>query len=153
MPVGTAAGSIVNQLLAAFDARSKGDPEPLVALFAENAEWRGISRGHLWWKRTPSCSGPDEAREVLKRKIAKCELPLVKGNYTVVAGNKFIGSFAWIGEDGRHHERYHVLTIHDGKIVDMQSCRSRDEAERFARRSGPQFGLKSERSPIHIAVE
>jgi hypothetical protein len=32
--------------------------------------------------------------------------------------------------------RYQVLTFRDGKIVDMQGCSSRREAERFARRAG-----------------
>jgi hypothetical protein len=31
-------------------------------------------------------------------------------------------------------ERYQVLTIRDGRIVDMQGCRTKREAERFARR-------------------
>ena len=30
------------------------NPDGFAALFAEDAEWRGISHGHLWWKRTPS---------------------------------------------------------------------------------------------------
>lgn len=37
-----------------------------------------------------------------------------------------------LGDEPR--ERFLVLTIRDGKIVDMQGCRSRREAERFARR-------------------
>ena len=38
----------------AAEALSQGDPEPFVALFAEDAQWRGVSHGHLWWKKTPS---------------------------------------------------------------------------------------------------
>jgi hypothetical protein len=45
---------VIDQLRVAADALSEGNPEPLVSLFAEDAEWRGISSGHLWWKRTPS---------------------------------------------------------------------------------------------------
>lgn len=45
---------VIEQLRAAAAALNEGDPEPLASLFAENAEWRGVSRGHLWWKRTPS---------------------------------------------------------------------------------------------------
>ena len=30
--------------------------------------------------------------------------------------------------------RYQVLTIRDGRIIDMQDCRNRADAERFARR-------------------
>jgi hypothetical protein len=45
---------VIDQLRAAAEALSNGDPEPFASLLAENAEWRGISRGHLWWKQTPS---------------------------------------------------------------------------------------------------
>jgi len=49
-------------------------------------------------------------------------------------GDKIIGSTQWLGADGRRHERFQVLTVRDGMIVDMQGCASRREAERFARR-------------------
>ena len=49
-------------------------------------------------------------------------------------GDKIIGSTRWLGADGRRHERYQVLTLRDGKIVDMQGCATRRQAERFARR-------------------
>jgi hypothetical protein len=49
-------------------------------------------------------------------------------------GDKIIGSTEWLGADGRRCKRFQVLTIRDGKIVDMQGCASRREAERFARR-------------------
>jgi len=45
---------MIEQLRAAADALNAGHPGPNAALFAEDAEWRGISSGHLWWKRTPS---------------------------------------------------------------------------------------------------
>jgi hypothetical protein len=48
--------------------------------------------------------------------------------------DKIIGSTQWRGADGRRHERFQVLTLRDGKIVDMQGCASRREAELFARR-------------------
>ena len=38
----------------AFDAAIAGDVEPLVALMAPDLEWRGIERGHLWWRSAPS---------------------------------------------------------------------------------------------------
>ena len=44
----------IESLTAAAEALSRGDPEPLAALFADDAEWRGVAHGHLWWKRTPS---------------------------------------------------------------------------------------------------
>jgi hypothetical protein len=45
---------VIEQLRAAADALNNGDPEPFASLFAKEAEWRGISSGHLWWKHTPS---------------------------------------------------------------------------------------------------
>jgi hypothetical protein len=57
----------------------------------------------------------------------------VQPEFTQV-GDKLIGSTAWLGADGRRHERFQVLTVRDGKIVDMQGCSSRRQAERFARR-------------------
>jgi hypothetical protein len=45
---------MLDALRTAAIAQNDGDPEPLVALFAPEAEWRGVARGHLWWKRTPS---------------------------------------------------------------------------------------------------
>jgi len=45
---------VIEQLRAAAEAMNRGDPEAFASLFAEDAEWRGPSRGHLWWKHTPS---------------------------------------------------------------------------------------------------
>ena len=47
-------GSVIDELRAAAEALNRGDPEPFVSLFDEDAEWRGVSRGFLWWKHTPS---------------------------------------------------------------------------------------------------
>lgn len=54
--------------------------------------------------------------------------------FTQVGDNKIIGSTQWMGADGTRHERYQVLTLRGGKIIDMQGCASRREAERFAHR-------------------
>jgi ketosteroid isomerase-like protein len=45
---------MIEKLRAAAEALERGDPGPFASLFAEDAEWRGVSSGHLWWKRTPS---------------------------------------------------------------------------------------------------
>lgn len=58
----------------------------------------------------------------------------VQPEFTQVGADKIIGSTQWLGADGRRQERFQVLTLRDGKIVDMQGCASRREAERFARR-------------------
>jgi ketosteroid isomerase-like protein len=131
----TAALGVIDQLRLATQALNKSDPEPFASLFAEDAEWRGVSHGHLWWKRTPSCRGPDEAREVLTLQIKKRGWPVeLQPEFTMIGDDKIIGSTQGTGSDGRRHERYQVLTIRNGKIVDMQGCRSRRDAERFARR-------------------
>jgi len=45
---------ISEQLQRAFDSAVTGDVEPLVSLMDSDMEWRGITSGRLWWKRTPS---------------------------------------------------------------------------------------------------
>jgi ketosteroid isomerase-like protein len=45
---------MLDTLRAAAEALNRGDPEPFASLFAQDAEWRGVPRGHLWWKQTPS---------------------------------------------------------------------------------------------------
>jgi hypothetical protein len=60
--------------------------------------------------------------------------PGVRPELTQVGADRIIGSTAWQTADGRREERYQVITFRDGKIVDLQGCRSRREAERFARR-------------------
>jgi len=54
--------------------------------------------------------------------------------FSRIGDDKIIGSARWTGAHGRRHERHQVLTVRDGKIVDMQDCKSRRAAERFARR-------------------
>jgi hypothetical protein len=59
----------------------------------------------------------------------------VQPEFTQVGESKIIGSTQWMGADGVRQERFQVVTLRDGKIVDMQGCASRRAAERFARRS------------------
>lgn len=61
--------------------------------------------------------------------------PAVEPELTVVGEDRIIGSTVWREASGKRIERYQVLTIRDGRIVDMQGCSTRREAERFARRS------------------
>ena len=128
--------TVIDQLRSATDALNKGDPEPFVALMAVDLEWRGVSHGHLWWKHTPACQGPDQALEVMKHQIRKrADNRLrVRPEYTQVGEDTIIGSTEWMGTDGRRRVRYQVLTLRDGRIVDLQGCATRREAERFARR-------------------
>ena len=59
----------------------------------------------------------------------------VRPGFTQIGDDKIIGSSEWVGAGGRRQVRYQVLTFRDGKIVDMQGCTSRRQAERFARRA------------------
>jgi hypothetical protein len=57
----------------------------------------------------------------------------VQPEFTAVGEDQIIGSTIWLDDVGG--ERYHVLRIRNGKIVDMQGCATRRQAERFARRA------------------
>jgi hypothetical protein len=58
----------------------------------------------------------------------------VQPDFTQIGDGIVIASTVLTGDDGRRQERFQVITFRDGKIVDMQGCRSYREAERFARR-------------------
>jgi hypothetical protein len=60
--------------------------------------------------------------------------PTIEPEFTVVGDDRIIGSSMWVDREGKHVERFQVLTIRDGKIVDLQGCETRRQAERFARR-------------------
>ena len=45
---------MIDQLRVAVAALNEGDAAPFASLLAEDAEWRGVSRGFLWWKNAPS---------------------------------------------------------------------------------------------------
>lgn len=63
----------------------------------------------------------------------------VQPEFAQVRADRIIGSTAWLGGDGRRQERFQVLTVREGKIVDIQGCASRGAAERFARRAKHRF--------------
>ena len=42
------------RILGAYNSAIAGDLDPLVGLFADDLEWRGVQRGHLWWRNAPS---------------------------------------------------------------------------------------------------
>jgi len=45
---------VIDELRTAAEALCRGDPERFVSLLADDAEWRGVSHGFLWWKHAPS---------------------------------------------------------------------------------------------------
>jgi hypothetical protein len=71
------------------------------------------------------------SHQIRKRASRRIE---VRPDFTLVGDDIVIGSTQWLGADGRRQERFQVLTVRDGKIVDLQGCRTRRQAERFARR-------------------
>ena len=56
----------------------------------------------------------------------------VQPEFTTVGENVVIGSTQWVGAEGERRQLFQVLTLRDGKIVDMQDCATRRQAERFA---------------------
>jgi hypothetical protein len=58
----------------------------------------------------------------------------VRPEFARVGEDTIIGSTRWLDADGDCQERFQVLTFREGKIVDLQGCASRREAERLARR-------------------
>jgi hypothetical protein len=61
--------------------------------------------------------------------------PIAQPEFSMVGDDTVIGSTIWVDDSGERIERYQVLTIRDGKIVDLQGCETRRDAERFARRT------------------
>jgi hypothetical protein len=45
---------MVDRLRTDVAALNDVDPGPFASLLADDAEWRGVSSGFLWWKRAPS---------------------------------------------------------------------------------------------------
>jgi hypothetical protein len=43
-----------SEIQAAYNAAIGGDLDPLVSLFDPDLDWRGLQRGHLWWRHTPA---------------------------------------------------------------------------------------------------
>ena len=42
-----------SDIQAAYDAASRNNVEPLVALFDAEVDWRGMEHGFLWWRAAP----------------------------------------------------------------------------------------------------
>jgi hypothetical protein len=61
-------------------------------------------------------------------------LPPVEPEFTFVGDDMILCSTIWVNDDGTSSDLFQILTVRDGKIVDMQDCATRRRAERFARR-------------------
>lgn len=126
----------VERLQAAAQAYDRGDVEPLVALLDEDVDWRAPTRGRLWWKQTPRCHGPEEARANFELRLKKAALRPgyagVKVDEIREAGDRVMLGATWETEEGKRGERagrfFQVVTMREGKIVDIQGCKSRRDA-------------------------
>ena len=54
--------------------------------------------------------------------------------FSLIGDDRIIVSTIRPDDEGRRNELHQVLTIRDAKIVDMQDCATKRQAERFARR-------------------
>jgi ketosteroid isomerase-like protein len=125
----------VKRLEAAAGAYNRGDVEPLVALFDEDLDWRGTTRGFLWWRHTPGWHGPDEARSVLEQRLKQAALRSgyagVELDEILESGERVLLAAGWKTEESATEpvERFfQVVSVRNGKIVAIQDYRSRRKA-------------------------
>jgi ketosteroid isomerase-like protein len=132
---------ILPGLTEALEAMNRGDVGPAVALLDSDVDWRGRSDGHLWWKHTPSCHGPDEARQNLELQVVKGRARPGTKQFALEqveqVGDRVVIGGRWTMADGSRETAgrfFQVLTVRDGRIVQIQGCTSRREALRHAKR-------------------
>jgi ketosteroid isomerase-like protein len=129
-------------LTEALEELNRGNVEPAVALLDVDVDWRGRPNGHLWWKQAPSCHGPDEARENFELQVVKGRARPGTKEFALEeveqVGDRLVVGGRWTMQDGSQETAarfFQVLTVRDGRIVDMQGCTSRRAALRYAKRS------------------
>jgi ketosteroid isomerase-like protein len=130
------ASTNAERLQAAAEAYNRGDVEPLVALLDDDVDWRAYTRGHLWWKRTPHCHGPEDARANFELRLKKASLRPgyagVKLDEIRESGDRIMLGATWETAEGNPAEEadqfFQVMTMRDGKVVDIQGCKSRRDA-------------------------
>jgi ketosteroid isomerase-like protein len=127
---------------AALEAMNRGDVEPAVALLDPDVDWRGRTRGHLWWRHEPSCHGPEEARQNFRLQMVKGQARPSTKQFALQkveqVGQRLVIGGRWTMDDDSQEESgrfYQVLTVRDGRIVDIQGCTSRRSAMRYAQRA------------------
>jgi ketosteroid isomerase-like protein len=128
----------VERLQAAAEAYNRRDVEPLVSLLDDDVDWRASTRGRLWWKRTPRCHGREDARANFELRLKKASLRPgyagVKLDEIRESGDRIMVGATWETEEGNPAESaeqfFQVMTIRDGKIIDIQGCKSRRDAQR-----------------------
>jgi ketosteroid isomerase-like protein len=125
----------------ALAALNRGDVDPVAALLDPDVDWRGPARGHLWWRHIPRCHGVGEARENLKLLVGKGSARPGARSFELErvdqVGDRVVVGGRWTMADGSTEEAgrfFQVLSVRDGRIADIQGCRSRREALRRARR-------------------
>lgn len=129
-------------LHAALEAMNHGDVEPAVALLDPDVDWRGRPTGHLWWRHEPSCHGQDGARANFEMQVIKGQTRAGTKAFAIDeldrVGDRIVLGGHWTMDDGSREkvsQFFQVLTIKDGRIVDIQGCTSRRDAMRYAERN------------------
>ncbi len=117
---------------------NRGNVEPAVALLETDVDWRGRPNGHLWWKQAPRCHGPDDARENFELQVVNGRARPGTKTFTLEkvdqVGDRLVVGGHWTMEDGPRETAdrfFQVMTVCDGRIVDMQGCTSRRAALRL----------------------
>ena len=59
----------------------------------------------------------------------------MRPRFARIGDDTIVGSSSWLDAEGGRQERWHVLTIRDDRIADMQVCGSWRQAKRFANRA------------------
>jgi ketosteroid isomerase-like protein len=101
----------------------------LAGLFAPDIEWRGITTGRLWWRRTPICRGADEARATLRHWFDRAAVGDLDAAVIAADGDRVIVELHSLGD-----ALYEVVTFDGARIIDIQDCPNREAAFKFARR-------------------
>jgi ketosteroid isomerase-like protein len=128
-------------LTTALEEFNRGNVEPTVALLDADVDWRGRPRGHLWWKHVPSCRGPQDARKNFELQAAKGRARRGGKQFALEqveqVGDRVVVEGRWTMDDGSPETAgrfFQVLTLREGRIVDIQGCTSRRSALRYANR-------------------
>jgi ketosteroid isomerase-like protein len=126
----------------AFDAAVAGDLDRLVTVFDPELDWRGLERGHLWWRNAPARHGRKEARSVLQQR-RQVVAPGVSPDAEVVwtSANAFVVRLQWRPGDGPEAaEGFQVLRIRGDRIREIGDYRIVGEATKAAKQFAVETG-------------